>query len=169
MIIGGSEFLGDSREVANAQHDVYDNALRIIVKKCNLLAWFAQNVVQPENYQSWEAIVTFDHRTLQHQHDLLATVWRYHNQVSQMRLDCDEDKSGIQTRWLTWLSDEVDDWIERPEWVRLVQTILDNQNSPAGYRAETLLSLAIMDHFSSVPWKDEMRHALQQEQGRQPP
>jgi len=169
MIIGGSEFWGDSREVANAQHNVYNDALKIIVKQCNRFVWFAQNVVQPESYEKWEGIVSFDHRTLQYQHDLLATVWRYQNQASQMRLDCDEDKSGIQSRWLKWLSSEVESWIERPEWVRLVQTILNNQNSPAGYRAETLLSLAIMDHFSTVPWSEKLRLPLEQERKHQSP
>jgi hypothetical protein len=153
-------FPGDSLKVAWAQHDVYYQALDILVKNCNRLALFARRIVQSESCQNWGSVYQFDHRTLQNQHDQLATVWRYETQASQLRVDCDEDVQSIQQRWLDWLTAEVQSWIERPEWVQLVQIILENQNTPIGYKTETMLSLEIMNYFTEVPWKIELKQAF---------
>jgi len=162
-MIVSKQFPGDSEEVASAQHEVYNKALAIIVKKCNQYAIFARRVILSEKFQTWGSVDSFDHRTLQFQHDLLATVWRYTTQASQLRLDCSEDERSIQLRWLDWLAAEVNSWIERPEWVRLVQIILENQNTPLGQRTETLLSLQIMDYFPDVPWDSNLKYALVRE------
>jgi hypothetical protein len=154
------QFAGDSIEVASAQHDVYSAALEIIVKNCNRYALFARTVMQSENFQNWGFIQQFDHRTLQFQHDLLATVWRYQTLASQLRIDCDEDRQSIQIRWLDWLKNEVLSWIEKPEWVRFIQIIIENQNTPIGQKTETMLSLAIMNFFSDVPWRIELKQAF---------
>ena len=159
-MIVSKQFPGDSKEVASAQHEVYYEALAIIVKKCNQYAIFARRVILSEKFQTWGSVDSFDHRTLQFQHDLLATVWRYTTQASQLRLDCNEDERSIQLRWLDWLAAEVNSWIERPEWVRFVQIILENQNTPVGQKTETILSLEIMNYFSEVPWKEEMKLAF---------
>ncbi len=155
-----TQFLGDSYKVASAQHDVYHDALNIIVKNCNRFAMFAQRVIQSADCRGWGTVYSFDHRTLQFQHDLLAAVWRYEAEAAQIRLDCKEDEVSIQRRWLDWLSAEMQNWIERPEWVRLVQIILDNQNTSVGQRAETQLSREIMEFFSQVPWKTELIQAI---------
>ena len=157
------QFPGDSVEIASAQHEVYFEALAIIVKKCNQYAIFARRLIHSEKFQNWGSVDRFDHRTLQFQHDLLATVWRYTSQASQLRLDFDGDERSIQLRWLDWLDAEVNSWIERPEWVRLVQVILENQNTPLGQRTETLLSLQIMDYFPDVPWDSKLKYALMRE------
>lgn len=154
------EFPGDSREVARAQHDVYYEALEILVKNCNKFASFARRLIKSENYQNWGTVHRFDHRTLQFQHDLLATVWRFESQAAQLRVDCEEDAYSVQQRWLNWLTIEVQSWIERPEWVRLTQIILENQNTPLGQRTEAMLSMEIMNYFPEVPWKDEMKLAI---------
>ncbi len=159
-MIVSKKFPGDSRDVASAQHEVYYEALAIIVKKCNQYATFARRVILSDEFQTWGSVDSYDHRTLQFQHDLLATVWRYKTQASQLRLDCDEDERSIQLRWLDWLASEINSWIERPEWVRLVQIILENQNTPLGQRTETLLSLQIMDYFPDVPWDSNLKYAL---------
>lgn len=159
-MIVSKEFPGDSKDVASAQHEVYYEALAIIVKKCNQYATFARRVILSDEFQTWGSVDSYDHRTLQFQHDLLATVWRYKTQASQLRLDCDEDERSIQLRWLDWLASEINSWIERPEWVRLVQIILENQNTPLGQRTETLLSLQIMDYFPDVPWDSNLKYAL---------
>ena len=162
-MIVSKQFSGDSHEVASAQREVYYDALAVIVNKCNQYATFARRVIQSENFQNWGSVDRYDHRTLQFQHDLLATVWRYKTQASQLRLDCDEDERSIQLRWLDWLASEINSWIERPEWVRLVQIILENQNTPLGQRTETLLSLEIMDYFSEIPWDGNLKCALRRE------
>ncbi len=162
-MIVATQFPGDSYEVASAQHDVYAKALGIIVKCCNRYAVFAKRVFDSDEFQSWGTIYKFDHRVLQFQHDMLATVWRYETQASQRRLDCEEDVQSVQERWLDWLDAEVHSWIDRPEWVRLVQIILSNQNTPYGQRTETVLSLQIMAYFPEVPWSLQLKRAFELE------
>ena len=162
MIIA-TNFPGDSYAVASAQHDVYYEALNIIVKTCNKFALFAKNLMNIQEYQTWGSVQQFDHRTLQFQHDLIATVWRYKSNCVQQRLDCDEDKESIQHRWLDWLQVEVNSWIEKSDCVRLVQIILTNQNNPLGQKSEALLSLAIMEYFPDVPWDEKLKTALERD------
>lgn len=157
------EFEGDSKQVADAQHDVYYEALNIIVKNCNRFALFATRLVQTEKCNDWVIISQFDHRTLQFQHDLLATAWRYRSNAAQKILDLTGNESSISKEWLGWLTNEVQSWIDRPEFVRLVQIILTNQNSTLGYEAETRLNLEIMDYFYDVPWDGEIRDAFKNE------
>ena len=47
------EFEGDSKRVADAQYDVYYEALNIIVKNCNRFALFATRLVQTEKCNDW--------------------------------------------------------------------------------------------------------------------
>ena len=70
-------FEGDSLQVANAQRDVYHEALKIIVKQCNKYARFARRLIPTESNENWGSVFNIDHRTLQFQHDLLAMAWRY--------------------------------------------------------------------------------------------
>ena len=66
-------FDGDvDMEVANKQHDVYGQALWIIVRQCNLYAEFARRVLDDADHSEWGTVESFDHRTLQGAHDLLA-------------------------------------------------------------------------------------------------
>lgn len=159
-MILSNQFEGDSKQVADAQHDVYYEALNIVVKNCNRFALFATRLVQTENYNGWGLINQFDHRTLQFQHDLLATAWRYRSNAAQKILDLTGSDLDIRQEWLEWLANEVQSWLDRPEWVRLVQIILENQNTPLGQRTETLLSLKIMDYFPDVPWDSNLKYAL---------
>ena len=124
-----------------------------------------------ENWEGWEFIERFDHRTLQIAHDLLAAVWRfrYEMKLRQFELPFEEqkplfeqprgDEPAFMGHWLTWLQEEVDSWIHDPERVRLVVTILRNQNQPVGYKAETALHWDIMMGFSDVPWKRSLVQA----------
>ncbi len=118
-----------------------------------------------DHWEGWEFVERFDHRTLQLAHDLLAAVWRfrYETKLRQYESPLEEQKPLIERprgdkpdfvgHWLKWLQGEVDSWIHDAERVRLVVTILRNQNQPAGYKAETALHWDIMMGFSDVPWQ----------------
>jgi hypothetical protein len=157
------EFEGDSKQVVYAQHDVYYDALNVIVKNCNRLTLFAKLLLQVEKLDDWGLINQYDHRTLQFQHDLLAIAWRFRSNAAQKVLDLNGNESSISQEWLVWLTNEVQSWIDRPQFVRLVQVILSNQNNALGYEAETRLNLEIMDYFYDVPWKDTLKNALRDE------
>ena len=155
-------FDGDvDMEVARKQHDVYSQALGIIVSKCNLYAGFARRLLDDSGHPEWGTVESFDHRTLQHVHDLLAAVWRFRNDFRQPGLAfADEDSlDEVQTIWLDWLRHEITEWIYYPDRVRLVQLILTNQNALLGYMAESQLSLNIMNEFTDVPWEQKLRQA----------
>ena len=122
-------------------------------------------------WEGWEFIERFDHRTLQLAHDLLSAVWRfrYETKLRQYESQFEEQKALIEQprgdrpefvgHWLNWLQEEVDSWVHDPERVRLVVTILRNQNQPAGYKAEAALHWDIMMGYSDVPWKRSVIHA----------
>ena len=159
-------FEGDvDMEVARKQHDVYQHALWIIVSKCNLYAEFSRRLLDDADHPEWGTVENFDHRTLQHAHDLLAAVWRFRNDFRWLQLpfvDADKDPlDEVQALWLDWLRQEIAGWIENPDRVRLVQWILTNQNEPPGYMAESQLSLSIINGFTNVPWDQKLREVYE--------
>ena len=62
-------FAGDvDMEVALKQHEVYGQALGIIVSKCNRYTEFARSLLNDADHPEWGTVDHFDHRTLQHAH-----------------------------------------------------------------------------------------------------
>ena len=163
-MIDGNCFDGDDDDaVAQLQHDVYREALRIIVSTCNQYAVFARGVLNDTRHLDWGTVRTFDHRTLQGAHDLLAAAWRHRSDYRQPELpfEAEEALSHVKEHWLRWLQQEVTDWLTQPKLIRLVQVILTNQNTAPGYTAEVQLSLEILERFYEVPWDSTWRDALQ--------
>lgn len=157
-------FDGDvDMEVADKQHDVYGHALWIIVRKCNLYAEFARSLLDDDDHPEWGTVESFDHRTLQGAHDLLAAAWRFRNDFRESEMPFMDKNSldEVQELWLDWLRHEISKWLHRPERVRWVQLILTNQNKPPGHLAEVQLALNIINGFSDVPWDQELREAYE--------
>ena len=148
-------------EVAKKQNDVYGQALWIIVRQCNLYAEFARRVLDDADHSEWGTVESFDHRTLQGAHDLLAAVWRCRNDFRQSELPFVNKNSldEVQELWLDWLRNEIASWFDYPERVRWVQLILTNQNKPPGYVAEAQLALNIINWFWGVPWNQGLSEA----------
>ncbi|MEQ8652020.1 MAG: hypothetical protein RIC87_06110 [Kiloniellales bacterium] len=159
MIVGTYFDGDDDMELAWKQHDVYGQALGIVVGTCNRFALFAVALLGDSGHKEWGRIEGCDHRTLQGAHDLLAAAWRFREGSRQGELPLVEDAFLDEARWLDWLRTELSTWIDEPRMVRSVQLILSNQNEPAGYEAETSLCLALLDRFSDVPWKQSLREA----------
>ena len=168
----------DDEEVALKQHDVYGEALFIIVRTCNLFALRARTILEDTDHPDWGTVEKFDHRTLQGAHDILAAVWRFRHDVRQFELFVEmrwgwplidpgtpvephDLLAEVPGRWLAWLREEVEGWSALPHLVRLVQLILANQNEPAGYRAESQLSVHLFDQFEDVPWIPKFRAAYE--------
>ena len=89
-MIGGRRYNGDGyidRYVIRRQHDVYYQALNIIANTCQEYFRLAHSLIADPS-RGWESIDSFDHRTLQGAHDILAAVWRFRheNEVRQMEL-----------------------------------------------------------------------------------
>ena len=148
-MIVGSCFEGDPTELARAQHDVYHEALRVIVSSVYTHARRAAEILDlPADHEPAEAR---DHRTMQVAHDILAAEWRFQTELSDM--------FGAKPRqsmyeWLEWLRFECDSWHQTPEIVRLFLMVFENQNNEAGYDAEDALSRQLLRRFHAVPWND---------------
>ena len=69
------------------QHDVYYQALGIIMNTCQEYVRMAHSLIGDPS-SGWEFINSYDHRTLQDSHDILAAVWRFRheNEIRQMKL-----------------------------------------------------------------------------------
>ena len=79
-MIVGTFFNGDDDNIlARAQHDIYGDALGILISSCNRFTRFSKAVLNDTGHVDWGQIESFDHRTLQRAHDLLAAAWRYEN------------------------------------------------------------------------------------------
>ncbi len=155
-------FAGDEDMVlAWKQHDVYRQALGIIVSTCNRYASFSKAVLADTCHDEWGETETFDHRVLQGGHDLLAAAWRYGHDSRQgvLPLEGAEHAPSFESLWLEWLRTEVAAWIDEPRLVRSVQLTLTNQNQPIGYLAEAQMGVEIMSRFSKVPWNENLRNA----------
>lgn len=163
-MIVGSYFDGDEdMKTAWTQHNVYSDALRAITGECRSLVFFAHYVAGTGKEIPRPDEITFDHRTLQSAHDILAAVWRHDNDLMQLELPFENPKRDMFggeitpiMRWLWWLRDEVRSWIDEPQLVRAVWTIIENQNNERGYEAEDVLKAALLYRFSRVPWKASM-------------
>ncbi len=162
------QFQGDDMAIADLQHDVYGEALGIMVGRCEQSARTAITILGGDlTHPKWEGVERFDHRTLQFAHDLLAAVWRYETSPPQKRLPISEAPSKPELeagtperRWLKRLDSEVASWVraeaghEGPHMIQLVLRILAHQNEPAGYEAETRLAELIYSRFRHIYWDD---------------
>ena len=84
------------------QHDVYYQALGIIAGKCQEYFRLAHSLIGDAG-TGWVFIDSFDHRTLQAPHDVLAAVWRYlyENKVRQMELPGIRSCRAYDCPWIT--------------------------------------------------------------------
>lgn len=153
-------FHGDndpSTKISWIQHDMYSDALRIIVDGSLSHIRAAYSLSGHSCSDNLSRFRKFDHRTLQLAHDVIAAAWRYHCLKNEMPLFFHTDQiSSIANRWLTWLQTEVSLWFEQPDIVRNLVIVLANQNGEIGYRAEDLLTKALVERFRSVPWRDDL-------------
>jgi len=137
------------------QHNVYDEALQIIVGICRKHVALAIALLQVGWPKRCETDFRFDHRTLQNAHDILAAAWRHGVSPAQTALPLETSPTTPQNRisdWLEWLSVEIRSWRDEPRLIALVFTILSNQNQPIGYHAEDELAELLCLRFANVPW-----------------
>lgn len=151
-------FHGDndpSTRISWIQNEVYKDALRIIVDGSLGHIRAAHSLVGSEHPDNLNRFGKFDHRTLQLAHDVIAAAWRYHCLITEMPLFFHTDRTTrIANKWLTWLQTEVNVWFDQPNIVRNLIIVLANQNVENGYRAEDLLTKALVQRFWIVPWQD---------------
>ena len=145
----------DDQQTAWEQHGVYVDALQLIVGGCRAHVTFATTLLDLPWPKCWPASGSFDHRTLQRAHDLLAAAWRFRTDVAQPPLPFDGRPASADDRmgaWLDWLRADLSAWQQQPRLIALVMTILAEQNTEAGYLAEDELAASLQRRFDDVPW-----------------
>lgn len=180
MIVGTYFDGDDNKDIKAQQHDCYGETLRIIQRGCIEEYTKANFALGDDGVFSKEDSKKLDngcdHRTLQAGHDFLAAYWRWTTMSSkQDRID-----------WLIWLDKEAKSWQRKaPDISDSIITILLNQNTEAGYKAEDQLLEALKKYYKGMPekttqikeslevekiwseYEDEMReHQRQQEEAR---
>ena len=138
------------------QDDVYHEALGIISDTCQEYTNLAHRIL--DRWDEWEFIERFDHRTLQIAHDTIAAAWRFLclPSLRQMEFSFDCEHAGspdFAGHWLSWLQGEVRSWKGSPYLIHLTTKILRNQNTQAGYAAESDLARELVARYSEVPWE----------------
>lgn len=88
------------------QHDVYGEALDIITGSCQEHLRRAHTLL--DDWEAWDYIDSYDHRTMQRSHDLLAAVWRFRHEFELRQL-----KLPIDGMTKTKHSDVVEEFIEK--------------------------------------------------------
>lgn len=158
----GPMFDGDDLFAADRQHDIYGHACNIVCSTCFHLVRLATTLLGNERHATWQPVSTYDHRTLQMAHDLLAAAWRFRTESRQRNLFWDPtERTPLEIQWLDWLRQEVSGWTYHAYLVAYVMTILNNQNRPAGDKAESQLCLALMNLYGDVPWNPNLRCAIE--------
>lgn len=154
-MIVADRFEGDDVVLAREQHDVYGDALGIILGGCRSHFVNACHIAGGEDpLDRWPRDKSnIDHRTMQDAHDLLAAAWRFRVRPPQLSLLAPEPKRSDVGAWLQWLRAEIAGWNAHPDLVRLVLTIVTDQNAVAGYVAEDELTSLLRARFCVVPWK----------------
>ena len=120
MIVGAC-FDGDTdRHAMDMQDHAYHEALWAIVTACQNLAHASRIILGGDPAEAPPLIRSFDHRTLQGAHDLLAAAWRCRHRPAQGALPLsgappwpEPDKAA----WLSWVSEEACSWVQQPELV----------------------------------------------------
>ena len=163
MIVGSALSEGDENTgLKDIQHDVYMTSVGLIVGLRNN---YSMRVPPPNNtsdHSSWGTITNCDHRTIQFAHDLLAAVYRYKHSFNGGDLKNLRGKFHAE-RWSSWLLLEISNWQDSPSLIEYVLIILSNQNQPRGYITESKLCLGILDRFSDVPWRTNLREIFEED------
>lgn len=147
-------FEGDDIDFAWKQHDVYAEAIDIILQNCAHQIRNACVVtgIDPFEFASFGSL---DHRTIQHTHDLLAAVFRFGVEPPNEQLDLFKTKNYVKStgEWLKWLTFETRNWHNQPKILFYFRELSKFQNEERGLVAEAGIAKEIKEYFRVVPWK----------------
>ena len=164
MIIGTFFDSDDDDPTKNVQHNVYSQALWVIVGGCSSHVRTAEALLGTE--ASWVLtfirLENFDHRLMQTPHDLLAAVWRFRTGRIHPVLPFEEPeawRSRTEDAWLDWLGKEIGRWGDfYPSLIRATAHAFQIE-MPEGYEAASL-SLQLLNTYSDVPWISDLGKAF---------
>jgi len=162
----GEYFRGDSRRVANMQHDAYGEVLAEMFRAALSTYRSAVRVVGIQTQLATDMNIDgFDHRTLQSFHDMIAAQFRMEcwdkclPQIPKL-LDRLTDEERILKLWRGYCRDEMDRLFQaNPEIPRLILTAAVYPNPDTrGIEAEDMLALAIRNVYPELHAKYDELH-----------
>lgn len=158
-MIVASAFPGDSMRIANIQHDVYSDALGVILRAAVAVYERAERVLGIKT-ELGELIQTIalDHRTVQWFHDAVAGQFRFeyccNADLFEEVLDPNDPEQDIICRWMRFLYDELErlfDWNYYLPRQILIAVIYKNPD-PRGMDAEEkIFDLTLREYSNLFP------------------
>jgi hypothetical protein len=95
----------------------------------------------------------FDHRTIQHAHDLIAAWWRFRSGLRYPRIPgLGPTPEQLKHDWFMWLTDELKELCKEPRYVRCVVQAAAYGNMELGYKAEDELHEFLRERYAGM-WR----------------
>ncbi len=144
--------------------DCHLNDLQTIIHIYNSIQKTCRLLLADELSEPWQAVTTYDHRTLYMIRRTLIAAWHQLHFPNQFHLPLRKNEFTLQDGeefWRDWLVKEVRSWIWEPFLTHKITQILHHPNQPAGYIAEDQLTLQLMERFYTVPWLPSLKEDLE--------
>lgn len=151
----GNEFPGDdNRPLKQIQFDLYGDMVSLLFATQRQRYLDAANLMEIDTELSLRLrqINSFDHRTLQHAHDLLAALFRFlHPHASQRLLGQSEESLQIelQRAYREFFEEQIALLSTNGDFTRAVCRATAFANQPIGVSAENTLLQIIIQHAES--------------------
>lgn len=150
-------FDGDNNETIKwVQHDIYSYMVYFLYKYSanRYLQDIKLAFVSPDFVPIIKNKKLFDHRVLQHHHDLIAANYRYFLAPREEYNPCPSDfdlKSFYKEAWKLYYLKEVDLLSEIDEISEQIVTAVAFENTDLGYAAEEKLTLLLLQRYVGLP------------------
>lgn len=150
-------FKGDNNEtLMRVQHDIYSYMVYFLYKYSanRYLQDIKLAFVSPDFVPIIRNKKSFDHRVLQHQHDLIAANYRYFlaSREEYSPFPSDFDLKGFYKEvWKKYYLKEVDLLAEIDEISEQIVTAVAFENTDRGYAAEEKLTLLLLQRYVGLP------------------
>jgi hypothetical protein len=151
----GSEFPGDDNQtLKQIQFDLYGDMVSLLFTTQRQRYIDAANLMEIDTKLSLKLlqINSFDHRTLQHSHDLLAALFRFlHPHASQRLLGQSEESLQMELRQACreFFEEQIALLSTNGDFTRAVCRATAFANQPVGVAAENTLLQIIIQHAES--------------------
>lgn len=156
MIVAKVYSADNNETLKNVQHNLYMRLMPVIFQKPRERFLKAARLVEadPSFIKNLEKITSFDHRTLQNAHDIIAARYRYlKDDFGQMSLFCNLSQEDRYRRdWSQWFHEEIDSLIDYDTFIRATVKAVAFQNSKQGYKAENDLGEFLVSYYSMGDW-----------------
>lgn len=163
MMIVCELFIGDSKRIANIQHDVYYPSCRRILNLAISKHREAELVIgeRSELSKHRDAIESYDHRTLQWLHDCIAGAFRMDyclkgDLFSHSDLDVN-DEAVIKNLWFDFLENELERIAQAYRCLpRLIlKSVIFANPNPEGIKAENEIYEITRELYPDLHWFQE--------------